>query len=293
MSRLNFEDRLRRWLFDQLPEAVTVKDVAGRYVLVNKAAATLLGVDDPRALRDKTDFDILPIEQAAQLDDAEMPVRAGQILHFEADAPDPATGKVRRLQTTKLPLTDDSGEFVGVASLVRYLVDLAEESSHSDTGLGLEEVLERERELLRTIIDSIPAKIYAKDIHSRFIACNVLVASEMGTTTAQAIGKTDFDFFPSDMAEGFFTDEQAILHSGQPLLGREELVLDKLSGAMRRISTTKVPFRDRDGNVIGIIGIGVDITERKQAEERIRHIATHDSLTDLPNRQIQRSSRCR
>ena len=230
---LNFQDRLRRWLFDQLPEALTVKDTAGRYVLINKAAVNLLGVDDPQALRDKTDFDILPVEQAALLDDAEMAVRAGQILCFEEDALDPATGKVRRLQTTKLPLTDDSGEFVGVASLRRDLAVSEEGLRRADEGPGLEEVLERERELLRTIIDSIPAKIYAKDIHSRFIACNVLVASEMGTTTAQAIGKTDFDFFPQDMAEGFFTDEQAVLQSGQPLLGREELVLDRLSGTMR------------------------------------------------------------
>ncbi len=150
----------------------------------------------------------------------------------------------------------------------------------------LEKALERERGLLRTMIDSLPAKIYAKDAQSRFIACNWPVAREMGTTPTDIIGKTDFDYFPKEMAEGFFADEQAVIRSGQPLIDREERVLDQITGQMREIATTKVPFRDRTGNVIGIVGIGRDITERKRYEERIRHLATHDPLTDLPNRSL-------
>jgi len=150
----------------------------------------------------------------------------------------------------------------------------------------LEEALERERGLLRTMIDSLPAKIYAKDTHSRFIACNWPVAREMGTTPSEIIGRTDFDYFPAEMAEGFFADEQAVIRSGEPLIDREEQVLDQITGQMREISTTKVPFRDRAGKVIGIVGIGRDITERKRYEARIRHLATHDPLTDLPNRSL-------
>src|ERR1700691_5266480 len=104
--------------------------------------------------------------------------------------------------------------------------------------------LEQERILLRAMIELIPAKLYAKDAQSRFIACNELVARGMGATAAELIGKTDFEFFPREMAEGFFADEQAIIRTALPLIDREELTLDRDSGTLRQISTSKIPLRD-------------------------------------------------
>ena len=128
------------------------------------------------------------------------------------------------------------------------------------------------------MIDLIPAFIYAKDAQSRFTACNKLVAARMGVTPEEAIGKSDFDFFPPEMAQKFFADEQALLASGEPLIDHEELAFDKLSGTNRVIITSKVPLRDAHGNLTGVVGMGLDITDRKAAESRM---ASSDRLESI------------
>src|SRR4029079_15435332 len=118
----------------------------------------------------------------------------------------------------------------------------------------------------------------AKDAHSRFTACNKLVAQRMGVTPEEAIGKTDFDFFPREMAEKFFNDEQALLVPGKPLIDCEEIAFDKISGTNRVIVTSKVPLHDEQGRVTGLVGTGYDITEPKAAEERM---ASSDRLESI------------
>jgi two-component system NtrC family sensor kinase len=141
----------------------------------------------------------------------------------------------------------------------------AEESSRQD----LATALAHERTLLRTMIDMIPAFIYAKDTESRFIAMNAALARNMGTRTEEAIGKTDFDFHTPELAKKFFSDEQALIKSGQSIIDLEEPGFDQVTGQPRTVVTSKVPLRDVNGDVIGIIGVGFDITERKFAEQRL------------------------
>ena len=129
--------------------------------------------------------------------------------------------------------------------------------------------LAHERTLLRTMIDLIPAFIYAKDVGSRFIAMNAALARNMGTVAADAIGKTDFDFFAPDLAKKFYSDEQALLKSGTAIIDLEEPGFDAVTGMPRTVCTSKVPLRDENNEVIGIIGVGFDITERKLAEQRL------------------------
>ncbi|HUQ10709.1 MAG TPA: ATP-binding protein [Steroidobacteraceae bacterium] len=163
--------------------------------------------------------------------------------------------------------------------------ELPDESEETRTASGerqnLAEALAHERNVLRTMIDLIPAMIYAKDAQSRFTACNELVARRMGASPSDLIGKTDFDFFPREMAERFFADEQQLLKSGEALMHREEAAFDQTRGMNRTILTCKVPVRDEQGNVTGFVGTGYDITDRKAAEERMASLERHQSIGRL------------
>jgi PAS domain S-box-containing protein len=163
-------------------------------------------------------------------------------------------------------VSDTNDPNYGGAALTRISAALeADASCRQD----LATALSHERTLLRTMIDLIPAFIYAKDVDSRFVAMNASLARNMGTDSATAIGKTDFDFFKPELAGKFFSDEQALIKSGTALLDIEEPGFDKVTGQPRTVRTSKVPLRDETGAVIGIIGIGFDITDRKLAEQRL------------------------
>jgi PAS domain S-box-containing protein len=128
-----------------------------------------------------------------------------------------------------------------------------------------------EQNLLRTLVDNIPFRIYAKDRDSRFLFGNNRMARLAGVEAPpQLIGKTDFDFFPSELAAKYFADEKQVMDSGQSLFDYEELVEDQDTGELGWTVTTKVLLRDEQGAVNGIVGIGYDVTQRKQMEARLR-----------------------
>ncbi|MGA2482316.1 MAG: response regulator [Candidatus Acidiferrales bacterium] len=134
----------------------------------------------------------------------------------------------------------------------------------------IEDALADERRMLRTLIDNVPDLLYVKDTDSRFVVANLPVARLMGAKTPDALlGKNDFDFYSKDLATAFYEDEQNVIRSGQPLLNREETATTP-HGNLIWLLTTKVPLHDKSNQVIGIVGIGRDITLRKQAEAELR-----------------------
>jgi PAS domain S-box-containing protein len=130
--------------------------------------------------------------------------------------------------------------------------------------------LDEQRTMLRALIDNIPDYMYVKDLKSRFVVANPHLAHEVGLHTPEELyGKTDFDFYPNELANTFYEDEQNVIRTGKALYNREEKGIDS-AGNELDILTTKVPIRDNKGEVIGIAGVGRDISVRKKMENALR-----------------------
>lgn len=132
------------------------------------------------------------------------------------------------------------------------------------------DLLKFERNQLRTIIDNIPDLIYIKDKESRILNANLRHVHHLKKNRLDdVIGKTDFDFYENRYAEMYFSDEQMIFRTGRPVINKEELSINEF-GKHIYLSTTKVPLKDQKGSIIGIVGIGRDITGKKSAENKLK-----------------------
>jgi two-component system, sensor histidine kinase and response regulator len=144
--------------------------------------------------------------------------------------------------------------------------------SHDNSQLRIaEEELVREKELLQSLMDTIPDLIYFKDGESKFTRINQAQASILGLKSpGDAIGKTDFDFFPKEQAEIAFQDELEIFKSGIPLINHLEKVTPA-DGNTIWMSATKIPIKDRNGKITGLAGISRDITIMERASENLKY----------------------
>jgi PAS domain S-box-containing protein len=129
--------------------------------------------------------------------------------------------------------------------------------------------LAQERYLVDSLMDTVPDHIYYKDTESRFVRVNKAMANLFKLKSpAEAVGKCDSDFFTAEHAQRALQDEQEIIRTGEPLVGREEKETWP-DGSVTWVSSTKQALRNRSGKIIGTFGISRDITEHKRAEQTL------------------------
>ncbi len=147
------------------------------------------------------------------------------------------------------------------------------------------ETLRIRREELQLILDTVPANIWFKDKHNRILRVNQAVAETMGMPVEAIEGKTDYELFP-ESAEQYHQEDLEVINSGNPILGIVA-PLQLPSGATRWVKTDKVPYKDEQGNLAGVLVLDVDITESVRAEEMLRESeAKFQSLAESSQDQI-------
>lgn len=145
-----------------------------------------------------------------------------------------------------------------------------------------------ERELARvkeaqfkTLMEALPSKVFLKDRNSVFLACNEKYAKDLKITPEEIPGKTDYDFFPTLLAEKYRVDDKRIMESGETENIEEEYsaIGDFLGGAQKTIiNTIKIPIQDEAGKIAGLIGLFWDITDRKRTEENLAYLYQQNTL---------------
>jgi diguanylate cyclase (GGDEF)-like protein/PAS domain S-box-containing protein len=264
-----------RELLENLMEGVFQMTPEGRLLSANQAMADILGWDTPDDLvaatvsggdwiyPDKELFAALVREVRASLS-----VRGFEMPMLRKDR-----SGITVLALVRGILAD--GELV---RLEGSLIDVSERKRATER-------METERVRLHTLLTTIPDLVWLKNTEGVFLACNPAFARFYGATEAEIVGKTDYDFTDQQMADFFRQKDQEAIAAGKPTLN-EETVIYADDGHQALLETIKTPLRDGTGAVIGVLGIARDITARRAAEDEVKYLAFHDSLTSLPNRRL-------
>ncbi len=274
-SLLSKERNIINAIMNSITDHIYFKDLQSRFIRINKAHSETFGLKNPEEAIGKTDFDFFSEEHAKQAyNDEQRIIATGKPVVDIEEKETFRDKKDRWVSTTKMPFYNEKGELIGTFGISR---DITERKL-------MEHKLEREKSLINSLMEKIPESIYFKDLQSRFIRINKACTEKFGIKNPEeAVGKTDFDFFSEEHAKQAFEDEQNVIKTGEPIVDIEEKETyeDKED---KWASTSKIPWYDQDGNIIGIFGITRDITDRKKADEKIKYLSFHDVLTELYNR---------
>lgn len=173
-------------------------------------------------------------------------------------------------QTVRIAPLTCAGEVVGTITFIADATERAADAAELQRLQAALQELQNRYSLLRAIVDNLPDFVYAKDPEGRFLIVNRAMVELVGARTPDDLqDKSDFDFFPPEMAARYAADERKVLATGRPLVGREEPVW-RADGTTIWVSTTKAPLFNGHGAIRGLVGISRDITRHREAELALR-----------------------
>lgn len=244
-------------LIENMGEGVVICDASEKFVFANSAAEQLFGVkkgeltgvslavfflgENYEIIRQKTE-----LRKNGESDSYKTEIRL-------------KNEEIKNIYVTATPLFEN-GEFTGTLAIIRDFSALKK----------AEDDIKFERNLLRALIDNLPDAVYVKNKKHQKIIANPVDIKYMGMTSEnEALGKSDFEIYPLEIAESAFAEDSHVLETGLSLLNQENYFIDNLNEEHWMLNS-KVPLKDANGEIIGLVGIGKEITERKKEDAWLR-----------------------
>ncbi|MEP6757030.1 MAG: PAS domain S-box protein [Chthonomonadales bacterium] len=268
------------------PDAIFAKDLSGKYLIINDAAAQLVG-GDADDLLGKTAEAYVPLPEFEELSKLEQEIiTSGESIVTNAEFH--SEEGISIYEISRGPYRDSNGivrGIVGIGRDITYQIqyeqsllasqhDLEERVADRSKQVELrmvelrdaQEALEESHLLLKAVADGTPDAVFLKDDQLRYLLMNSSGAQMVGKTVDEVLGKDDFALYDSQAAKKLQEEDRKVLHTGKPQMSESDV---QAAGISRRLHTTKAPYRDHTGKVVGVIGISRDVTENAQAKDAL------------------------
>ncbi len=288
-SILSPQLELLRVFIEQAPFAIAMFDRRMRYVAASRRWSEDYHLTGQK-LVGRSHYEIFP-----EIGDAWRAIHqrclAGEYIVSERDRFERADGSVQWLKWEVCPWHESEGQIGGI-------VIMSEDVTQREQMLA---ALTNERTMLRTLINALPDLIWLKDAEGKYLSCNRRFEQFFGASLAEIAGKTDYDFVSRELADEFRRHDRSAMLNNAPSVNEEEITFAS-DGHREILETTKVPMYTDEGKLIGVLGIGHDMTARKQSllalensEKQLRFVLQGAELGfwdwDIPSGAVERNAR--
>jgi phosphoserine phosphatase RsbU/P len=262
MALLQAEEKYRS-IFENTIEGIFQTTADGHYISANRALARIYGYDSP----DELIGNLTNISRDLYV----QPARRGEFVALmeKNDVVSGFESQVRRRDGTVIWISenvravrDRTGKLLYYEGTVE---DITEKKRH-------EEEVRNSEALYHSLVETLPQNIFRKNLNEQFTFANQRFCETLGRPLRDILGKTDFDFFPADLAAKYQKDDQLIVEAGKMFEAVEEN--QPPGGEKLYVNVVKTPLRDAQGRIIGLQGIFWDITEKRRADEKLKQANT-------------------
>ncbi len=265
-------------IIGSMTDSLIVIDPDAKIATVNKATCALLGYEEEELIGKDVSLLFPEEEEPFRGTKLQKLIKEGSMSNYEVNFKTKDGNKIpvllsgavmRRIDCPNEGPIDDCPEFKKKGMHCEKLQGIVAVAKDITERKKVEDALWESENKYRTLLENLPQKIFMKDRNSVFISCNENYVRNLKIKPDAIAGKTDYEFYPKELAEKYRNDDKRIMDSGKTAEIEEKYIQE---GKELIVHTVKTPIKDEQGNVVGILGIFWDITERKKAEEQQKQL---------------------